>query len=114
MKIANDQLRESLGDFVRSHPQGWGHHQWEGLLADLSESGVDVSDAEGIGAALEAERLETVLGDLGVKGLGPKRRQTVVERYGRLWDLSQASVDELSELPSFHKGLATSLHQALH
>lgn len=114
MTKMNESLRGRLRDFAAGHPHGWEHHDWLGLLSELSEAGMDVSDAETIGASLEEQRLDVVLESLDVRGLGPKRRQAVVSRFERLWDLRQASVDDLKGLPSFHRGLAQALHDALH
>ena len=114
MLTTDSGFRGRLSDFARDHAKGWEHEHWLALLSDLSEAGADTSDPEGIGAALEEERLLFVLGEMGVKGLGPKRRHAVVERFGRLWDLKQASVEQLSELPSFNRGLAAALYEALH
>jgi excinuclease ABC subunit C len=48
-----------------------------------------------------------------VKGLGPKRRAAVVERFGRLWDARQASEEELAALPGLNRSVAQALHRAL-
>ncbi len=100
-----------MRDFVSRHPDGWSHDEWLGLLAELGEAGVDTNDHETIGAALEHERLLVVLERASVKGLGPKRREAVAGRFGRLWDLKHASVEDIAALPSFHVGLAEALHR---
>jgi hypothetical protein len=102
-----------LREFVSRHPDGWSHAEWEGLLAELRDAGIDTGDPQTIGTALEYERLLVVLERTPVKGLGPKRREALADRFGRLWDLRRASVDEIAELPSFHRGLAAALHEAL-
>lgn len=113
--MANNEngFRDRLRDFVAGHPDGWSHGEWLGLLAELSDDGVDTHDPDGIGLTLEYERVLLVLESLSVKGLGPKRREALADRFGTLWNLSHASVDELETLPSFHKGLAEKVHQAL-
>ena len=107
------EFRGRVRDFVTRHPEGWGHDQWLGLLAELRDAGMDTHDHAAIGAALEYERLLAVLERASVKGLGPKRREAVAERFRRLWDLEHASVEDIAALPSFHKGLAEALHGAL-
>ena len=113
--MANEQngFRVRLRDFVERHEGVWNHHEWLELLAELTDAGVDTSRPETIGSALEEERMLAFLEGANVKGLGPKRREALVEKFGRLWDLKHASVDELAELPSFHRGLAEALHEAL-
>jgi len=73
----------------------------------------EMDEPEAVGAALEHERLLVVLERAGIKGLGPKRREAVAGHFGRLWDLRNASVDQIAELPSFHRGLAEALHDAI-
>jgi excinuclease UvrABC nuclease subunit len=107
------ELRLRARDFVARHPDGWSHGEWLGLLAELRDAGVDDHDHEAIGAALEHERLLLFLERASVKGLGPKRREVVAGRFGRLWELKHASVEEIAALPSFHRGLAEALHEAL-
>ena len=106
-------FRAQLRAFVAEHPEGWNHHEWLGLLAELTDAGVDTSDPGTIGTALEQERLLAFLEGLDVKGLGPKRREALAARFGRLWDLKHASTEDISELPSFHPGLVKALHKAL-
>lgn len=113
--MANEQngFRGRLRDFVQEHRDGWNHHQWLELLAELTDAGVDTSRPETIGSVLEQERVLALLESVDVKGLGPKRRETVAERYPRLWDLHHASVEDFAQLPAFHKGLAEALYEAL-
>lgn len=113
MAIAREGMRERLRAFVQEHPEGWNHHQWLGLLSELTDEGVDTGDPAAIGAALEYERVLAYLESVDVRGLGPKRREAVADRYPRLWDLRQATAEELAELPAFHRGLAEALHEAL-
>jgi len=114
MASVHNGFREQLRDFVSGHRQGWTHHDWLGLLAQLTDAGVDTSDPDAIGTALEQERVLAYLEALDVKGLGPKRREAVAARFPRMWDLERASVEELAEIPSFHADLAQALHDALH
>ena len=106
-------FRAQLRTFVEAHAGGWNHHDWLGLLAELTDSGVDTSEPSRIGAELEHERILTVLETVDVKGLGPKRREALADRFGRLHDLRHASAEQIAELPSFHKGLAEAVHRAL-
>lgn len=109
----HDGFRGRLRDFVEEHRQGWSHHEWLELLAELTDEGVDTTDPDRIGSALEHERVMTVLETLEVKGLGPKRREALAGRFGRLWDLKKATPEDFTRLPSFHRGLAEALHEAL-
>ena len=80
--------------FIESHPEGWGHDQWLGLLAELEEMGFDVSDPTAIGHEMESQRLAWELRRRGVPGLGPKRIDAVVEHFGTLWSLKHAEVED--------------------
>jgi len=113
--MANDTngFRAQLRAFVDGHPHGWSHHEWLELLAALTDEGVDTTEPDQIGAALEQERVLAFLEGLGLKGLGPKRREALAAHFGRLWDLRHASADEIGQIPSFHPGLAEALHKAL-
>lgn len=113
--MANEQngFQGRLRDFVHEHSHGWNHHEWLELLAELTDAGVDTTDPDIIGTALEHQRVLAVLESVDVKGLGPKRREAVAEHFGRMWDLKHATVDDFAQLPSFHRGLAEALHQAL-
>ena len=113
MASVHNGFREQLRDFVTGHGQGWTHHDWLELLAQLTDAGVDTSDPDAIGTALEQERVLAHLEALNVKGLGPKRREEVAARFPRMWDLEHASVEDLARIPSFNTGLARALHDAL-
>lgn len=113
MTDMNTEVQEKLRDFVVGHPDGWNHQDWIGLLGDLESAGVDAGQSEDIGLMLEQERLTIFLSGTGVKGLGPKRREAVVSRFGRLWDLEHATVDEVAAVPGVSRSLAESLVQAL-
>ena len=106
-------FRDQLRTFVQAHPGGWNHHDWLALLAALTDAGVDTSEPDRIGLELEHERILTVLETVDIKGLGPKRREALADRFGRLLDLCHASPEEIAELPSFHMGLAAAVHDAL-
>lgn len=91
-------MLKQIRAFIQAHPEGWGHQEWLGLLSDLEAAGVDVSDSEEIGATLERERLAAGLKGLQVKGLGPKRVEALVGEYRTLWNLRQASAEDVAEI----------------
>jgi hypothetical protein len=113
MTLQDDGITRSLRDFVARHPAGWSHREWLGLLEDLGRAGTDTSDPDRIGAQLERERLKAVLEGMSLKGLGPKRRDILADRFGTLWALKQASLDEVAGLPSFHRSLAKAIEEGL-
>ncbi|MGD8319740.1 MAG: helix-hairpin-helix domain-containing protein [Gemmatimonadota bacterium] len=113
MGNSGNGLRIRLRRFVDEHPHGWRHQEWLELLAELTDEGVDTSDPDRIGSVLERERVAAVLEEMPVRGLGPKRRQALIDRFGSVWDLSHASADEIAALPSFHRKLAEALVGAL-
>ena len=100
-----DKLQADLRAFALARPAGWNHEDWVSFLSELGTRGHDVSDAEGIGARLEQERLAVVLGS--VAGLGPKRVQSLVDRFHTLWSLRHAGVDEIATVPGMTRPLAT-------
>jgi hypothetical protein len=106
-----DQLAADLRAFAVARPAGWGHDDWLSFLAHLGEQGHDVTDAEGIGARLERERLGVVLGT--VQGLGPKRVDALVERFHNLWTLRQASPGDVAGVPGMTRPLAERLVEDL-
>ena len=106
-------MKERLRAFVERHPEGWNHEEWMGLLMDLQQDGADVGDPEQVGRALERTRLEWELARRTVKGLGPKRSDAIVARFGTLWRLRQASVDEVAEVPTITRTLAEKVVQAM-
>lgn len=114
--MAADQngFRTCLMDFVLTHQHGWNHHDWLGLLSELTDAGFDTSDPDHIGMALERERVRQLLEDAAVRGLGPKRREAVADRFATAWNLQHASVEDLREIPTLHEKLARDLHAALH
>lgn len=99
-----DQLAVDLRSFAVARPSGWNHEDWVAFLDHLSTRGHDISDAEGIGRRLEQERLGVVLG--GVQGLGPKRVQSLVDRFGSLWAARHAGVDDVAGVSGMTRPLA--------
>jgi excinuclease ABC subunit C len=114
MATGENGFRACLRDFVSAHDNGWNHHEWLGLLAELTDAGYDTTNPDHIGMALERERVKRTLEQTSVKGLGPQRREAVAQSFGTVWNLQHASVEDLSEIPGLHRGLAQALHQALH
>lgn len=102
-----------LQGFVESHPDGWNHEDWLGLIADLDGAGVDVSEPHEIGERLERTRLMWELERRAVPGLGPKRTQAIAKRFGSLWALRHASVDEIARVPSMNRALAEKVRNAV-
>ncbi len=49
-----------------------------------------------------------------VPGIGPKRRELLINRFGSLERLKKASLEELLSLPNFPKSIALRLYKALH
>ena len=99
-------LTSEISRFSAEHPDGWGHEDWLGFLHRLSEAGHDVEDGDGIGLALENHRLSGVLRGMEIKGLGPKRIQALAGHFGMLWNLRNASPEDLAQLPSVSRSLA--------
>lgn len=107
-----DALPLALAAFVEAHPDGWSHEEWLGLLHDLRQHGVS-GDPGAIGDALERAHLEATLKRLGVKGLGPKRIEAIVDQFGRLYEARQARAEDFAALPTVPKALAEALEGAL-
>jgi excinuclease ABC subunit C len=106
-------MKKRLKEFVESHPDGWNHDDWLGLLSELQSDGNDVSQPDAVGVQLEKARLAWVLDQRGVPGLGPKRRAALVDRFETLGQLKSASVDEIAEVPSINKALAEKVVSAV-
>jgi len=106
-----DWLQADLRAFATARPGGWNHEDWIAFLAHLGERGHDVSDPEGIGSRLEQERLAVVLGGIG--GLGPKRVQSLVERFHTLWSMRHAGADEVAAVPGMTRPVAQRLADEL-
>lgn len=111
--MSESKMKNRLKDFVQDHPDGWDHQSWLSLLSALEDDGVDVSNAEEIGRTLEQTRLAVMLQAKKVSGLGPKRIQAVVDRFGTLWNLQHASAEEIAEIPTIHSDLADKVRSAL-
>ena len=105
-------LREDLRAFVTARPAGWGHEDWLAFLDHLRARGHDTSDPGTIGLLLERERLAALLER--VQGMGPRRVQSVVDRFDTVWSTRQAGVDEIAALPWMNLSLAEKVRQALH
>lgn len=105
----DEGLKKELRGFLEEHPDGWSHDDWLRLLFHLSESGYDTVDEDGIGLALERERLTRTLADLEVKGLGPRRIQAVVDHFDTLWNLKDAPPEAITEVPGVPKTVAREL-----
>lgn len=107
---ALDLIRD-LRDWATPRLSGWTHMDWTGLLESLRGRGHDVSDTETVGRSLERERLRLVLE--GVEGLGPRRAETLVERYGTLWSLRQAGAEEIAASTGISRALADRVVQTV-
>lgn len=86
-------LREDLRQFVSENPEGWGHEQWQGLLGRLGERGHDTSNPDQIGMQLERERLHSRL--QGMEGVSAQRARSIADRFGTMYSLRHADVDEI-------------------
>ncbi len=104
-------LKADLRAFVTARPAGWGHEDWLAFVDHLRERGHDTSDPEALGLLLERERLAAMLEH--VQGMGPRRIQSVVDRYETAWSAHQADVDEIAALPLMTRALAEKVRQAL-
>ncbi|NNL29652.1 MAG: hypothetical protein HKO77_01450 [Gemmatimonadetes bacterium] len=106
-------MEKQLQTFIEAHPEGWDHEAWLGLLAELEDAGHDVSNMEAIGWELERERLAWELRRKDVPGLGPKRIDAVVDRFGTLWSLQHAEADDIAEIKTIHGKLAQKVRAAV-
>lgn len=95
MAGTGDRERE-IKEFVQAHAHGWDHGAWVGFLDHLRGMGQDVSDPDGIGLALEQERLRNTLREARVKGLGPKRIDAIAGEFGTLYNLQVAGGSEIA------------------
>jgi hypothetical protein len=107
------RLELEIGQFVLEHPHGWGHDDWLGFLHRLGESGQDVSNADGLGRALERAHLKHTLQGCGVAGLGPKRTEGVCDAFASLYHLRAAGPEEIAHRAGIPQTLAESLSRAL-
>ncbi len=92
-KGGRPDLRGDLRKFVDENPQGWGHDQWQGLLGHLGQRGHDTSDPDRIGMELERERLTSRVE--GVEGVKSRHAKSIAQRFGTLYSLRNAGVDEI-------------------
>lgn len=106
-------MEKHLVAFIEAHPDGWDHQDWLGLLAELEADGVDVNDTQAIGRELERQRLAWELRRQNVRGLGPRRIEALVDRFGTLYALRRAGADEIAEIKTIHAGLAEDVVEAL-
>lgn len=107
--MSEDDLNLELVRFLQDHPDGWSHDDWLRLLFQLSEHGYDTADEDRIGLALERQRLTRALADKKLGGLGPRRIEAVAEHFKTLWNLRDASLDEVARVPGVPKALARSI-----
>lgn len=87
-------LRKDLRAFAGARPDGWGHDDWLRFLEDLEQRGHNINDRDAIGSMLERERL--VLALEKVPGVGPRRVQSIADRYGYLWRLRETNAEQLA------------------
>ena len=106
-------MEQHLNDFIEAHPDGWDHTAWTGLLNELEQEGYDVSDSDAVGYELEKRRLAWELRRRAVPGLGPKRIEAVVDRFGTLWSLQHAEAEELAEIKTIPGALAEKVVAAI-
>ncbi len=106
-------MEQHLVAFAESHPDGWDHQAWLGLLGDLEAHGIDVSDPERIGLELERVRLAEELRRRKISGLGPKRIEAIVDRFQTLWRLRQAEAEEVAEIGTIPSALAEKVAEAI-
>lgn len=107
------KIDQTLQAFVSEHADGWSHDEWLGLLNGLAERGVDVSQSEKIGHALERERLAAKLVHFKIKGLGPRRIDAIVDHFGNLYSASRATAADFADIPTIPTKLAETLEHTL-
>lgn len=110
-KEGGSGLRADMREFAAARPSGWDHHDWVTFLGGLRDKGHDTSDADEIGRQLERERISLVLQD--VPGLGSRKVEAVADRFGRLYELRNASVDEIAGVPGINRDLAEKISNAV-
>ncbi len=99
--------------FLDEHDGRWDHGAWLELLDTLRAEGLSTQANDDIGLSLESTRVAWYLRRSGVKGLGPRRVQAVVDRFGTMWSLLHASPDDLADVPKLPRAVATELSAAL-
>lgn len=105
------QLLAELREFAAARPAGWDHDDWLNFVEHLRSKGYDTSDRDALGRALERERLAGTLAT--ISGVGPRRVETLVERFETLWSLRHADVDEIAALPGIPRSLAERIKQEI-
>jgi NAD-dependent DNA ligase len=111
--MATDRISKEIRHFVQAHPHGWRHDEWLGFLYHLTQNGISTENEAAIGMALERERLSHTLGNMDIKGLGPKRREALADRFGTLWNLLEASPEEIARVPGVPRSLADQISEVL-
>lgn len=106
-------MDKHLKTFVAAHPDGWDHQAWLALLADLAAAGVDVTDPDGLGLALERERLSAALKRSAVPGLGAKRIDAIADQFGSLVNLRRAAVEDIANIKTISPALAEQVAAAV-
>ena len=74
------------------------------FLGHLGERGHDVSDQQTIGTRLERERLAVALE--AIEGLGPKRVQSLVDRFQTMWSMRHAQAADIATVAGMTRPLA--------
>ena len=106
-------VRERLEGFLDAHPDGWYDGDWRGFVDELQSAGVELDNVDEIGLELERGRLLRTLAACDVRGLGPKRRAAIATRYGTIWNLRQASPDDVANVPGMNRQIADEVKAAL-
>ncbi|HEX5869507.1 MAG TPA: hypothetical protein VFY65_03765 [Longimicrobium sp.] len=104
-----DQLQADLRAFAIARPSGWNHEDWMAFLGHLGEKGHDVSDHQAIGARLERERLAVALE--AIEGLGPRRVQSLVDRFQTMWSMRHAQAADVATVAGMTRPLAERVAQ---
>lgn len=107
-----DGLRKDLRDFAVARPDGWGHDDWLRFLEHLEQRGHNIADRDAIGSLLERERLALALER--IPGVGPRRVQSIADRYGYLWRLRETSAEQLSREANVPRAIAVRVLEAIH
>lgn len=111
VKGKGPQLKDELRDFAKGRPEGWNHQEWLGFLEHLKSQGHNIHDHEAIGTMLERERINVLLEK--VPGLGPQRIGALAERFGTVWRLRAAGVEELAAAAKLPRPLAERVADAM-
>jgi hypothetical protein len=108
-RAAKPDLKKDLREFAAGRPQGWSHDDWLRFLEDLQSRGHNIEEREEIGRALERERLDIALEKVG--GVGPQKRRALVERFGTLWSLRNASAEDIASAGNLSQDVAQRVRQ---